>query len=793
MSGRARKLLQALILTFFPLSAHAIDVERFELLKGIHYYQVGAGAAHLQTNNAYRFSASVHATAVGDVLAVSVVTSRGNGVDLLPDRDGDPFRIREKFDEFAQFDTIYPNGPYSLTIHGRTDGERTMNFDISGNFYPAAPVLNEYSRAQSLPYNQYNQISWQPFQGGTASDFIQVQIEDLDGNNVWETPDYGEDGALSGLATGALMPPGVLRAGNVYVGTLRFVKVLQSGSRLYPGLRGTVGYFSRTEFTVRAVATGLIPTTDRVQLWKVNRYEQVGDTSPFLQPRAWEFVAEVDSVAPGQISGVGLTLPGGNEVETIPDSSATEFEFSDDNLLTPESFAAAYPDGAYTFSIGHPTGLSDTLAVNLPNLEFPPAPKLLNSASFENHISDENLVVSWSPWTNAASQLDYVRVELLDEGDKTFDTPSFASLKHLPASATTVTISAANFTPGHSYRLQITFNRVGINDSRTLPGAIVFGGYATRTKLDFRTQPPDVIQFGVTESRSFRQYGEGLFEANPTNAFLFQATATPATAGVLLAANIAVPNGPTLSLAADEITAAFSLTVAEGFAGSLAEHYPAGAYRFNFSALHDGARTSTVTLASTELPPIPEIIGFTNLQTIRARADLEIRWLKWPNADPKTDSVDFTLTDALGVDVNLGATGLDARSNVVAIFRDTLTDNRSYLGRLRFIRHQTAEQPSYPGARGRASLISETTFYISTLGTNSSSSPFAMNSVVLNGSRQLQFRVSNPLPGRAYRIYKSEDLVNWTPFQTNAVSGAALFVTIPLNFPRAFFKMALLP
>src|SRR6185295_9700892 len=119
-----------------------------------------------------------------------------------------------------------------------------------------APVLKNYDAMQNLVYNAYNTISWEPFTGGAANDFIQVQIENLRGDNVWETPDFGENGALDGVATRTILPADALAPGVIYHGTIRFVKVLSRNSPDYPGAIGTVGYFKRTEFTVRTKSVG---------------------------------------------------------------------------------------------------------------------------------------------------------------------------------------------------------------------------------------------------------------------------------------------------------------------------------------------------------------------------------------------------------------------------------------------------------------------------------------------------------------------------------------------------------
>src|SRR5688500_6641219 len=109
---------------FVSSSARGADAERFEVLKGLHYYQIGEGAAILQTNNCYRFTTQVYATAPpapgvpGSILGAAVTTPKSQTVDLLADQDGDPFRYRDRFDPDDRFalETFFPNGTYSFFI-----------------------------------------------------------------------------------------------------------------------------------------------------------------------------------------------------------------------------------------------------------------------------------------------------------------------------------------------------------------------------------------------------------------------------------------------------------------------------------------------------------------------------------------------------------------------------------------------------------------------------------------------------------------------------------------------------
>jgi hypothetical protein len=760
----------------FGLSAaRGADAERFEVLKGIHYYQVGEGAAILQTNNCYRFSAQVYASVApapgvaGSVLAAAVTTPKSQRIDLLADQDGDPFRFRDRFDpddRFA-FENFFPNGTYSLFIRGRNDGDHTMTFSITGDQYPQPPILNDYNGAQSLPYNQYNEISWRPFVGGTASDFIQVQIEDGNGNNIWETPDFGEAGALNGLDTRTVIPARQLAPGSVYFGTIRFVKVLSSGSRQYAGVPGTAGYFTRTEFVLRAVSSTVDSVVDRVQVWRRQRWDQsVVDGVLREQIVEWEFLARLDTVETNQVASVGLGLPGStNDVFLISDPLGDdEFELSRELETSLTSFLTLYPNGPYTFNVNRRDAKTERVVVDLPDGTFAPPPRILNVTSFANHPGRTNLVVAWEPWSGAGP-LDFIRVALFDEGTNTWDTANFSSPKRLKADTTYVVIPGEALIPGHDYRVEVHFYHVTVNGTRISPGALVFGGFDTQTRVEFTTGLPDVKSFRVAEGQYMWQRGTDPIHIlpDPNGRFRFEASAIGATTNSLLAAQVTVPTGVNLELARAANADAFELsrTNIEISAEALAANYPTGIYRFHFATVNDGAKTSVVNVASTELPPIPHVRLFTNLTSLSFDSPYNLTWTPWVGANTNTDSIRFTLYapgNNLVFDSDDGD-ALLATTNRVIIPAKAFekNDKTVFIARLRFERREKSEDPLYPGARATAARFSETAVYIATMP------GFKIRFADVDPR---VFTISGLKTGGTYALSVSSDLSTWTRVKT---------------------------
>jgi hypothetical protein len=768
--------LMAVITFASAREAHALDVDRFELLKGIYFYQIEDGVARLQTNNAYRFSAQVNADIPGDVLSASITTPKAQNTDLIPDADGDPFRFRDKFDIPFRLDNKFPNGTYQLAIRGLHDGDHVMDLTLTGDVYPAGPILNNYAGLQQLPYNQYNQISWQPFPGATTSDFIQLQIEDFSGNNVWETPDFGEAGALSGVDTITILPAETLQPGQIYFGTLRFVKVLQSTSRQYLGAQGTAGYFSRTEFTIRPVATDVTRVIDRVQIWKSKTI--FPDPDGVVLKVAFGFLAKVDAVTSNQVSGVTLTLPNGEKRLLNTNEFNDQFELS-------EAASPAESAGSYIFDVGRPDHTTNHLAVDFPLGEYPQLPTLQNLSTYEGRPATDDLVISWLPWTNAAPS-DFIRVELFDGNAKVWDTSNYSGPKHLQPTATTVTVPGTNMVAGRDYTFVVHFFRVTISDTRLVPGGIVFGGYDSSASFRFATRPPDVKDFGIALGQTIWQEAEDIFAPDPNGQFRFEASAEAQTLNRLRSAQLIAPNSGIVQLNSDASALKFSAFRPESSLSSLQGHYPTGVYEFQFDTVNDGLQVAGVNLFTNALPPVPHLRNFTALRSFSADKSIQLRADPWLGANTNTDSIVLTITNMFqGKSFSAGAT-FNTNQVTISIPAGSLARREFYVARLRFERKVESEDPRYPSVAGAAAVYSELAFTFTTLTNYSAAAPVQLPTGEFN------FSLLNVLSNRTYRFNFSRDLINWNSynFVTNR-SVPAVTITRPAS-DHEFFRADLL-
>lgn len=774
---------------FIALSAFAADVSDFSIAKGRHYEQWSQTRIEIRIENAYRFNVIVDNVAPGSVSSVRVTTPNGGGINAFPDADGSPWRVRERFDYPFDLDNNYPNGTFTLSIVGAADGQRDLGFNISGDLYPNPPVLNDYESAQGVRETLYNEFSWQPFEGGSATDFIQFAVEDLNGNTVFETPDFGEEGALTGLARSCIVPPGKIRAGGVYQGTIRFVKVLFSGHRGYPGVPGYAGYFSRTEFPVRGVAGPARSSIETLQIWKSHRleYSDAGVLGEANDP--WHFVIRAQAPADNMLLGGTVTMPSPAGTRTLTnDVAGREVEYVFDQSTSATALNTAFPNGVYTVRLDRADQTSETKSFNYLTGNFPPAPSIQNLAAIRSHDANNDLVVTWTQWAGA-SESDFIRVELEDEfGADIYDTPGYAKEDHLRSTATSVVIPAlaeTRLVPGRTYALNVTFYRVTTLDIVTAPGGMIFGGFATRSKVIFTARPPDVRVAGVRMGRRVWERSRTLFEPDPAAPFEFSANLWAQAADLVSNVSMRTPRGESVSLNLTGSTN-FIFRTTETSLEPLTMRFPLGDYTFNAQTTGDGSRSLAVNLAALDLPPQPAIPNLNVLQATSRSVENRVYWTPWANADTNTDNIVVTVENALGLPLSISTT-LSATNQYFSIAPNVLSPNSTYTVRVRFERLARSFSEEYPGVQERAALFSETVFYMSTIALAN----FRISSAT-QANNAIQFNVAAPVGPRLYRIDWTADFREWFPGGTYTSSTMTNF-PIQMDVPGRFFRLILVP
>ncbi len=224
-------------------------VTTFTVSKSAGYHQTNA-AAPVFIN--YDFDAQT--TLASNRMATSItVTIPTTAVTLNLDEDG---LQPEQFDtstlpttNLTTFNATYPSGSYSFNITGSPSQQKSVN--LPNTALPNAPQVSNYAAAQAINPAQPFTLTWNTFTGGGSGDWIELLIIGENGI-IFQSPIFGQSGALTGTATSITIPAGTLQVGSNYAGELIFVHIIQTIS----GATVTdTGLASTTEFSMITTAS----------------------------------------------------------------------------------------------------------------------------------------------------------------------------------------------------------------------------------------------------------------------------------------------------------------------------------------------------------------------------------------------------------------------------------------------------------------------------------------------------------------------------------------------------------
>jgi hypothetical protein len=227
--------------------ATASAVKLYTVSKIRRYQQVDLGAPTPDTSKPFNIDIALSATAVAAVTSVSVTLPNVTLEQLNLQSDDKSFDFADTSLTQAGLDATYPDGPYAFHI-ATPAGTKNPVLNLSGDSYPNPPHVTTPSA--NLNAGADWTVSWESFDGGTSSDFIQLHIDDDQGNKVFETPNFAKSGALDGTATQATVPQNTFNPGKTYTGRVVFQKNLGPDTISYPGALGNASYTSRTSFKV---------------------------------------------------------------------------------------------------------------------------------------------------------------------------------------------------------------------------------------------------------------------------------------------------------------------------------------------------------------------------------------------------------------------------------------------------------------------------------------------------------------------------------------------------------------
>jgi hypothetical protein len=245
-----------LLATSVPTDATAQDLIKYEpAAKGQLFDQFTSGAPTLSATG-FMFQASVTGASSNTILSAAVQVPGGSNIVLsLTDPANSRFKFEALFIDQPSLDAVFTNGTYQMTIVTTNDGTLTPSLDISGDAYPNPPQILNFDAAQVIDTMTNFVFTWGSFTNGTTNDVVSFEIDDVSGNPITNTPDFGQPGQLDGTATNFLVPAGLLTMGTTNTGHLEFIKVISSDTNSVPGALGVTGYFAETQFSIMVNTT----------------------------------------------------------------------------------------------------------------------------------------------------------------------------------------------------------------------------------------------------------------------------------------------------------------------------------------------------------------------------------------------------------------------------------------------------------------------------------------------------------------------------------------------------------
>jgi len=220
----------------------------FTVGKTYLYDQNSTAAATADPTSPYTASAAAVMASNRVATAVSVTLPNGSVSNLTQEISRhERYDLFTSYTSLATMNAIWADTNYTFNVYSNALNTLTGTNNLStGIVQPPAPHVANYTAAQSVNPSQTFTLSWDAFSGGTASDFIYVNVGD-----IFTTPEPGAPGALPGTVTSIQIPAGTLAANSNYQSYVTFYHVLATSNATY----STIAYRgASTQFTLTTTA-----------------------------------------------------------------------------------------------------------------------------------------------------------------------------------------------------------------------------------------------------------------------------------------------------------------------------------------------------------------------------------------------------------------------------------------------------------------------------------------------------------------------------------------------------------
>jgi len=263
------------------------DVEFAGVVKTQYYLQFDAKLLSLPDEEAldgagdlpapFFFEAFVESADTDILESASVTPPGGSELPLPVDPDStNEWRLRAERQSFPELNAEFPPGAYELSTVGDNDGAKSVSVTLSADDYLGATTFTVFEAAQAIDPASDFTFAWDSIPGATADDLVFLILEDERGDEVFESPDIGEPGALDGLSTSAMVPSEALAPGTRYFARLETYRIVDVNESYAPGVESLAGY---GKVLLMPAATTGVADSDAPLLESVSPYDQESDVA----------------------------------------------------------------------------------------------------------------------------------------------------------------------------------------------------------------------------------------------------------------------------------------------------------------------------------------------------------------------------------------------------------------------------------------------------------------------------------------------------------------------------------
>lgn len=235
-----------------------VDVRNYAVRKGRQFVQTSANAPSPLPAAPYLAEVAVLANNSNAVAGATVQRPTGSASALTTQDGGLSFQWSHGFTNQISLETAFPDGTYHLTLLTLDDGTKNLPLTLAGDTYPPVPQISDFAAAQAIDAASDFTLTWDPLLDNPTNIIVELSVRDSTGHLVFQSPQIGQTGLLTGANTALVIPANTLAAGQHYSATLRFEQgTLDTTS--YPGATGFAGYFEATTFTLVTQPGTVIP------------------------------------------------------------------------------------------------------------------------------------------------------------------------------------------------------------------------------------------------------------------------------------------------------------------------------------------------------------------------------------------------------------------------------------------------------------------------------------------------------------------------------------------------------